>query len=592
MDVLRMFYKDEDLVVTATRSVKSITQIAENMTIITAEEIEEMNAHTVTDVLNHITGIQIDPRGGLGSPASVSIQGSDFRHVLVMIDGIRLNNLSDFYSDIGAIPVQNIKRIEIIKGPASSVWGSSLGGVINIVTKAAGEGKPGGTLRSSYGEEATGDYRAELSGKAGSIGYYLSVGRLKTDGFNPNNSYENDNFYTKLRTDLSRDTYLTFTFGYRDGSRGMGQYEPGDWSFENDFSYLHSTLSLNSALSRNTDLEISLRALRQDNDLILNQLSTGDELQRDTYEDTTEGGSLKLISRQGSHTMVLGSDYDNGELKSNVITGEKHSLERQAFYANDTIKVGKFFITPGLRYDDISTSGDFVSPSLGATYSLRENHLFRIAVARGFNTPTLTATYGTGFFFNPNPNLEVEKVWSYLAGYEVLIPNSLRLKATLFRYDIEDAITDKPELDGTFTAVNTDEIRRQGIELEIETMPVYNLSLQAGYMYLDAENLETGKALEDIAEYTIDVGLKYDDKTSFMALLLGHYIWWNPGSSRNGKYNNFIWDLNVVKKVYKKDKTALEAFLNVHNLFDGSQYLSDIYKNPGRWVEAGLRLKF
>lgn len=592
---LLLFFEEKELVVSPTRHEKPVSQTAENITIITDRDIELMNAHTVADVLGHVPGVQIDARGGLGSADNINIQGSDFRQVLVMIDGIMLNNLSDFFPDVSAIPVQHIERIEIIKGPASSAWGSSLGGVINIITKPAGKGRPKGTVYASYGEKDTADLRAEASGKAGPVGYYLSAGRLQTDGFTPNFDFENSNFYSKFRGDLSRNTYLTLTFGYRDGSRGMGEDPAFDQSFGEDFKYLFSTLSLNSALTDKVDLEISLRTLRQDNDIFLNQLSTGNEIARSVNKDTTEGGSLKLVSRLGPQTVVAGADYDDGKLKSNAITGGEQSLRRFAVYANDTIKVDNLSVTPGLRYDDISTSGHFVSPSLGVTYSLGKNHLFRFAVARGFNTPPLSATFGSEMFFaNPNPDLKVEKVWSYQAGFESIISKYIWFKATAFRHDVVDAIVQQPEPDGTFTTVNRDKVRRKGFELELETVPVYNLSLKAGYVLQDVENLKTDEPVQDVAQYTIDVALKYDDRRSLRALLLGHYIWWNPvpNPPREGKYDTFIWDLNIDKKILRRNERSAEIFLTVHNLFDGSQYLSGTFKSPGRrWIEGGLRLK-
>jgi outer membrane cobalamin receptor len=119
MDILRMIYKDQDLV-TPTRSPKPISQVAENITVIDSDEIEAINAHTLSDVLLHVTGVQMDIQGGPGSITNARIQGSDQRHVRVIVDGVSLNNLSDNFADIGAFPVQRIERIEIIKGPASS----------------------------------------------------------------------------------------------------------------------------------------------------------------------------------------------------------------------------------------------------------------------------------------------------------------------------------------------------------------------------------------------------------------------------------------------------------------------------------------
>ena len=138
MQVLQMFYKEKDLVVSATRNPKPISQVAENITVITAREIENMNAHTVADVLNRTPGLFINYNQDFGAPSLLLIQGSEERHVLVVVDGIKWNSLAGGAAETNSIPVGIIERIEVIKGPASSSWGSSLGGVINIITKDAG----------------------------------------------------------------------------------------------------------------------------------------------------------------------------------------------------------------------------------------------------------------------------------------------------------------------------------------------------------------------------------------------------------------------------------------------------------------------
>ena len=91
-------------------------------------------------------------------------------------------------------------------------------------------------------------------------------------------------------------------------------------------------------------------------------------------------------------------------------------------------------------------------------------------------------------------------------------------------------------------------------------------------------------------EYTL--GLRYDDKKSFMAEVFGHYMWWNLYAPANARYDDFIWDLNLSKTVFFQEKTAAELFLTAHNLFNGSQYTFGESKNPRRWVEAGIRVKF
>lgn len=593
MQVLRMFYRETELVVTPARTPKPITQTAENITVITSKDIEDMNAHTLAEVLNTIPGVQMDLRGSPGSAANVQIQGSDFRHVLVVIDGVTLNNFSDNYADISAVPVQNIERIEIIKGPGSSSWGSSLGGVINVITKPVEKEKNiSGTVSASYGERNTGDYRAGASGSAGSIRYYIYAGNLVSDGLRPSNSFYENNLYTKVKWDAADRAVLVFTFGYNKGDRGFGEISELDMSMRNDFEYLLSTLSLNYRLNDEADLELSLRTLRQNTEFYYNQLSTGAEIMKNTGDEYSYGGSAKLRWKKNMHNMVIGSDIDDSDLETDLVTDEKQGIEKWAVFANDTIAFNKFTFTPGIRYDQTSTNDDFMSPSLGVTYQLNKKTVLRGYIARGFNIPSLTETFGMGFFYVPNPDLEMEKVWSIQAGVESTAFKYLWLKANLFRHDISDALATESLPDGTFTMVNKEKQRRQGFEIEVKTVPVYNTSAFAGFVLIDARDRDTDERLEEIPEYTYDIGINYNDNRSFKALLKGHYIWWNATDDDNGKYSDFIWDLNLLKKIYKGGKSDVDLFFTAHNIFNGSQYLIGFFKNPQRWIEAGIRLNF
>jgi vitamin B12 transporter len=92
--------------------------------------------------------------------------------------------------------------------------------------------------------------------------------------------------------------------------------------------------------------------------------------------------------------------------------------------------------------------------------------------------------------------------------------------------------------------------------------------------------------------YSYNVGIRYDDRRSFRAQLFGHYIWWDTDPFSNSSYDDFIWDLNLNKKIYSKKTTSTEIFFTAHNLFNGAQYPVGDNKNPRRWVEAGIRVKF
>jgi len=123
-------------------------------------------------------------------------------------------------------------------------------------------------------------------------------------------------------------------------------------------------------------------------------------------------------------------------------------------------------------------------------------------------------------------------------------------------------------------------------------VPVYHSTIFGGAIFVDPRDLDSDEELKRCSKYTYNIGLKYDDEKSFKALLTGRYLWWNAESDDDGKYGSFVFDLNAVRNIYKNGTTSLEAFLTARNILNGSQYWADIYKNPGRWVEGGIRLKF
>jgi vitamin B12 transporter len=588
---LLMYFKEEELeVISATRSLKSIAQTAENVTVVTAEEIELMNAHTLTDVLNTITGVQIDIRGGLGNLTSPTIQGSFFNHVVVFIDGIPITSLSDNSTDTGVFPVQFIEKIEIIKGPASSIWGSSLGGVINVITKSTGkEEKIKGTLYASYGEDNTGDFRAEAYGRKNNFGYYVYAGRLQSDGLpglRDNMDFSGNNLYVKLSYDISSNTSLLFTVLYNKNERGDGKFPEYDFSDSDETSNFLTSLTLNTSLNDNLNLSFSLRKSKMDFDFKEELLSTGDVFKIST-EDYSYGATAKLTWKYKKHNIVFGSDYDNGT--SDIISNEKR-LRKFAVFANDTLLLNKFSITPGIRYDDINITGGFVSPSLGITYEISDNTILRFFVARGFSIPILSASVDNEtFYYIGNPNLDVEKVWSYQLGVETGALKYLWLKISAFRHEISDVIVDEviSEEPLLWTKINKGDQRREGMEIEVKTLPVYNTTLFAGTTFIDVSGSSTDLTMP---KYTYDLGLEYNDKKSFRAVLKGHYIWWI--NAFDGDYNSFVFDFNVIKSLYKKEDHTLEVFLTGHNIFNASQYAIDDYENPKRWIEGGLRYRF
>lgn len=497
--VLLMYFAEDELyVVSTTRSLKSISRVAENVEVVTAADIELMNAHTLADVLNRVNGVVVQFGGA--SPtviAGPSIQGSSFEHVVVMLDGVAINTAGDF-GDLSIIPAQIIEKVEVIKGPASSAWGSSLGGVINVITKSPRDStRLGGTVSASYGERGTMDLRAELSGNKSGLGYYLYAGRLETDGLRPVEDAAADFLYLKLNYDLSERTRLTFSGFYNWFKREDADFRSFDLYFkEKDENYL-ATLDLKTRLSDGLDLDLSLRAIRE-----WLYFTTEDFLFEDKsilLEDFRRyGATAKLNWRTGRHNIVFGSDYDYKEVFGDNYP-DPPKLNIFAVYVNDTITLNKLSITPGLRYDYTDRDADFWSPSLGITYEVGDKTILRANVARGFHLPVLGATDTDSEFYRHNSDLKPETVWSYQAGVESGLLNYVWVKANVFRHEIRDAMVDKDiDVDaGTWTTVNADKVRRQGFELALRSMKFYNFTVSAATTYVKSKNLTTDREIRN-----------------------------------------------------------------------------------------------
>jgi len=591
---MEMFFKEEDMVVVSpTRHPKKISYAAENISIVTAADIRLMNAHTLADVLNTINGVQPVMTGGPGSLATTRIQGSEQRHVTIFIDGVSVNSLSDNAAEIGSFPVQNIARIEIIKGPASASWGSALGGIVNIITKTGDTDKNlRGTLSASYGEKNTGDYRVEAYGKKGAFDYYFNAGKFKTDGLRPHNKFSGDNIYANFSYNLSTDTKVRFAMGYNKGASGIAEDNQNNLIFDDKSRSLFSTLSVVSQLSKEAEADLSVRTSRSIYNQFISLSGVGMELDRSSYDDRGYGASGKVSWQRSIHQVTSGFDYDYKKLVSNKIADGRQHIEKVAFYANDTMAFDKIALTPGIRFDYTDTNGNFLSPSIGLTYEPISRTILRATIARGFSIPPLAYTFGNSLFFVANPQLKVERVWSYQVGVETDGLKYVWLKIAAFRHDVSDAITVENLSPGSFQTVNGGKERREGIEVDLRSAPVYNISLYAAATFINAKNLETGEMIKNIPRYTYDLGLQYDNNSWLKALIKGRYAWLNFEGEAMGKYNGFIVDINLIGTPGKIKGNPIEVFFNVHNVLNGSQYAAVIYKNPSRWMEAGIRYSF
>lgn len=549
----------------ATRSPKPLSQTAENVTVITSAEIARLNAHTLADVLDTVPGLQLQHNGGPGIIAYTQIQSASFEHVLVLLDGIPFTNLGSNFSDVSAIPARIIERVEIIKGSASTAWGSALGGVINVVTKTPEQDRGlSGAIAASTGTQTTSNTSLELSGTANRLGYYLSAGFLGSDGLVPKTGINSSNFHGRLTWDLPNKGQLFVQATGLFSRQGDLYAPPADLTQQDDKRQVNALIGLRQPLTGRLELAVTgyHTFLRQESAYY--NISNGAEAYPKVLStESTLGVTTSLIWRGDQHLLVVGSDYRHLETRE----GSTRQADRWGLFLNDTITMGNFSITPGLRFDRPHTAPDQFSASLGGTWQISDNTLVRGYVAKGYGMPVLLPQY------DPRPT----KIFTTQVGVENTSIPYLWLKATLFR--------------NMTWGADTEQRLAQGTELEVKTKPVFNTSVGAGWTYTDTHRTSDGSPVhDDKPSQTLKLALTYSDAV-FRGTLTGRHIFWNNPSDYNEK-NALIWDLHLGATLYNKENTALELFVSGRNLFNSGYYNRDVFPNVGRWFEGGMRVKF
>ncbi|MFA7403914.1 MAG: TonB-dependent receptor, partial [Pelobacteraceae bacterium] len=462
-------------------------------------------------------------------------------------------------------------------------------------------------LSGSYGEGNSRDLAAELRGKNGPLGYYLYAGQQNSDGLVNSRDFSRTALFGKLLLTPTRDLDISVSGGYSNPEQNLGNIPV---AFVSGKSLLRNQY-LNGAFEFRATPELTVRGGAHLFDSRFDQpvyfmstypRSPGQLRVENIYDEQTIGGNLRATWSSGIQTLTVGAEGSRGNLNQTTKAGPLYQtppprgpgfpasvsissrVDKWGVFANDTVEFGPFAVTPGIRFDRDGITGNFYSPSLGATWELGEHTVARASAARGFTSPPLSTLAGGGPYMAANNALKAEYGWSYQAGVESGLADLINLKGTLFRHETSNAIVQLP---GTTTSlsksINQGDVTRQGYELEADSVPFYNLSLKLGHAYahVKSDTLTAGYANPYYDTYSWLIGVKYDDRRSLSALLTGRYIWWDYIGTPTPRYDTFIWDLTATRKIHTSDKTTLESFLTVHNIFDGAYYTSGFYPNPG-----------
>jgi vitamin B12 transporter len=568
--------------------------IAENVTVVTAEEIARLNAHTVADVLQSVPGVQLDLLQTPGSILLYSVLGSPNRHVLVQIDGVPQNFVSaENLAHIGMIPIQMVERIEVIKGAASAAWGSALGGVINIITKLpVADREAAGLASASIGKKATSDLRAEVSGSSEALGYYLTGGTIRSDGLVPGNNVDFSHGFGKITYDFLGGARATLGMDARYADTGVMRAEEFDFFQKGATHYADGYLNLQVPLSARLSLELSGRGGLRDTADRRGSLSQGSVGFHATTREVHQGATAVLNWGDAQRGVKTGLEYERIAVTQRELV--RHApgsdadlvLTRYSAYANGTYTMGRLSLLPGVRVDHLNLMDDPVSATFGATLRLGESTLLRGYAARGYSLP-LISLYGLVDGQVPH---EVQQVATVQWGMESTAIPYLWLKGMWFNNNVWNVQEYDPR-----TLMRTERQRRQGVDLELRTSPWYGFTLTGAYTFTDATNRSTGAELDGSQggpRHAVKGSLGYQNPAAGLTCVLtGNYADWNldtPGA----KSEATLWDLHVNQKLLPALENAPEIFFSLRNIFDTKLYQYEFHQAAPRWFEIGGRFRF
>ncbi len=488
------------IIVTAARREQRLADAVVETELIGAREIERSGGSDVAAVLTERSGMQVD--GGVPSGAGVQMRGFDSRRVLVLLDGMPMVGRVNGNFDLSRIPSSMVQRVEIVKGPQSTLYGSeALGGVINIISKRATEPGLDVGLSSTAGTQGRRDLAGSAGWRRGAIGGTLDAGVRRLD-LAPGVSTDDATFANRWNGATSfrwqRDTSTQLELS----ALAIGEaqrYRTGQlYHFANNAQYgarasaqlalgggrLTTTVHLSSFdhLSRASTLT---RPVSDSGSRDAQRLAQGDVLYNVRRGSTWIDGGVQVRHE--------GITADRLDTRSPNVT----SVEP---FAQATLTLGALHLTPGLRVTATDRWGSFVAPRMAAMWRPVERVAVRASLGRGFRAPDFKELYldfvnsAAGYAVRGNPDLRPEVSTSGSLGAE-WTGARLWARGSLYRNDYRNFIeTREPDAQGLYTYANIARGRTAGVEVE-GGLTLDRWNLEGSYDFLRARDLDSDARL-------------------------------------------------------------------------------------------------
>ncbi|QNK84130.1 TonB-dependent receptor [Aliarcobacter cryaerophilus] len=581
---------DEITISSATKSEEKFKNVTANVDVITAEDIESRKFKTVAEALQTIAGIQVSQSGGIGQLTSLFLRGMGSDKTLVLIDGIRYNDPSGNGANFEHLMINDIERIEVIKGAQSSIWGADASaGVINIITKSAQDGTHG-NVTVEYGRYNSKTTKANISHKNENFDAKLGVTRVDTDGFSaisPKSSeaknYEDDGY---------ENTTVNLKLGYNfdQNNRVSTSYEIIDTKvdYDNEIGYPVDLVKSADDLSKaKTKTHLANLTYENRNDIALTKVYTNysnfkreyTDASRDEYKGVIrEYGVNTSIDYLNSSNLTIGADYKKFENKANI---DKEYNNKGIFISN----TNKFFddktiFTQALRYDRYSNFENKTTGKIGIKQYIIDDLNISSNYGTGYNIPTTFQLYDTSYGMG-NKNLSPEKTKSYDVGIEYK-----GFSITYFNTKVNNLIVAPASV---YENVEGDS-KFKGIEVAYKNYVTEDIFLNLNYTRLSAKNKdkeEFGRRPKDKVGFGVDYyGLK-----DFHFNVNGEYIGdrYDFGNKQGAKTGNYtIWNAVVDYDISKNFST----YLKLDNIFNKDYQIVDGYATSQRAAYVGLKASF
>ncbi len=580
-DSLKVYQLDE-IVVTATRLPIGYRSLPLSIDVIRRGEIDLSDANSATDAIASLPGVFVERTGDFGR-ADVSIRGlgNMGRRLSVLMDGHPVKMGLFGCTITHALPLSNVSRIEIIRAPASVLYGSdALGGIVNIVTSPP-PARATVETEATYGSFSTAKYHLFNGATLGHIGYTLAIDRRQSDGHLPNSAYEGTDVSAKVAL-KGLPTKVTFFAKYFEGHKeepALATDPPGTVSdIWNDYHRGSFDLEVRHRL---TSGDLSLKLYDEFGE---HQFSDGWH-----SKDHSRGVMAHSAWNLGSR-MDLDFGIDLRRQSGDRLSEPKGSwskTEYGSYLFSRTDLTRWLSATFGLRLNSDEISGQTVSPHAGIIVKPDYQTQLKLSASKGFRSPQLNELY---LFPSSNEDLSPEVVWNYEVGIERKLAEIATASLTGFVLKGSDFIElvhqDNPP--PMFRFENTGSIDFRGVEASLTLVPSPLFEARFSYSYLDPKEKTRGRPgnklnvnlAAQVLKTNLSVNVEY----------VGKYYAEDNHAQRIPNYT--VVDLKLAKEVHK----GIGAFFSVKNVFDKEYEVyveipggkSGLYEMPGRRYLAGI----